>query len=71
MWICPSFAVRPSLVSQLSQNLFGGFLSNFSRCLAWAIRPDVFEFVKKKTRFPIFHNFLLTWDPVERKRFYV
>ena len=41
--ICPSSVVcRPSSVLQLSQNLLDRFLSNFSCCLSWAIRPEVF-----------------------------
>ncbi len=36
---------RPSSVSQLSQNLLSGFLSNFSCCLPWAL--DFFWILKK------------------------
>ncbi len=63
-----SSAIRPS-VSQLTQNPFGGFLSNFSCCLPWAIHPDFLE-IKNKTRFPRFPSFFsfsLTWYPTGAK----
>ncbi len=64
---------RPSSVLKLSQNLLGGFLSNFSCWLPRAIRPDfVFNFWKKKTCFPIFqdlfiNSFSITWNPRRAK----
>ncbi len=63
-------SVRPSSVSQLSQNLLGGILSNFSCCLPWAIRPDVFFEVLKKNSFSNFSwcfSVSLTWDPMGAK----
>ena len=50
------FVRRPSSASQLSHNLMGGFLSNFSCCLSLSIGPDSF-FLKKKG-LPIFHDFV-------------
>ena len=65
--------VCPSSVSLLPQDLLDRFLSNFSCCLNFVIRSDLFSLIfekKKKTRFPIFRiffPFLLTWDPMGGK----
>ncbi len=60
---------RPSSMSQLYQNLFGGFLSNFSCSLPWVICSDGF-WKKKKGVFQFFaflFSFSLTWTSWEQK----
>ena len=48
-------SVRPSTVSQFSQNLVHRIFSNFSCCLPWAIRPGLFlKYWSKKYIFQIF-----------------
>ncbi len=49
--------VRHPSVSQLSQNLFGGFLSNLSCYLPCAIYAQTFFDLKKNNAFSIFSRF--------------
>ncbi len=66
MRICPSSVRRPC--PNLSQNLLDRFLSNFSCCLRWPIRPDVFWIFEKKNAFPILFFVFVNMGPYGSKQ---